>query len=182
MCHTGNSGGSGAAAYALAHYGFDAMKIFNFVEESGGPPFARIDQGCICTSPPGFDQCTGQTQNTCYGSSDSQNVIDPAYNPGGRTCSSAAPARDTTNRSMFIHDSILSPDANLSYPNTNINIVFGDQDFGPEAPQAAQWWNAMIPANGNQQPWACVPNTMHEVASFLPGAMQIEADLVANCH
>jgi hypothetical protein len=183
MCHTGNSGGAGAAAYALVHYGFDALQIFNFVEETGGPPFVRIDQGCICNTSAVFNMCTQQSQTACYGPVDSQMVIDPAYDPvGGATCSGAAATQDTTNRLMFLNDSLLSPDANLSYPHTNINFAFGDQDLGPEAIQNLQWWSAMTPSNGNQQPWTCVPNTTHQMPDFQQGAHQIELDLAANCH
>src|SRR5581483_4166005 len=46
FCHTGNSGGAATPFYALAYHGFDTL--YNFVEPTSGPPFTRIDKGCIC--------------------------------------------------------------------------------------------------------------------------------------
>src|SRR5438132_475544 len=45
FCAAGNSGGAGAVAYAVAHYGLD--KIFSMLEVTSGPPMTRIDQACV---------------------------------------------------------------------------------------------------------------------------------------
>src|SRR5207253_1079817 len=46
FCATGNSAGAGVIAYALARFGQGS--IFDYVVPTGGPPFSRIDEGCIC--------------------------------------------------------------------------------------------------------------------------------------
>ena len=108
FCHSGNSAGSGVGAYALAHYGLGS--ILNYVEETSGPPFAQIDQGCICNSPPVQTPCNPQPLNTCYGT-DGNDYIDPAYDPTTHICSSVEANHSTANKSMFINDSLLSSDA-----------------------------------------------------------------------
>lgn len=182
MCHTGNSGGAGVSAYALAHYGLDS--IFRFIEETSGPPFVRVDEGCVCNSPPVDQMCGMGALPTCYGGStsiDAVGFLDPSYNPTGHLCSGASATHETSNRTTFVNDSILSPDANLVYPNTNVNFVFGGDDSGSADPQAVQWWKVMTPKNGNQQPITCLAGVTHEIPTFTAGRDQIEADLKANC-
>src|SRR5262249_29774593 len=84
FCATGNSAGSAAAAYAIAEYGLDT--IFNFLEETSGPPFSRIDHGCICNAAPVFNPCFGANIDECY-LNDGALFVDPAYDPHGKICS-----------------------------------------------------------------------------------------------
>ena len=65
FCATGNSGGAGVIAYALARFGQDS--IFNYVLPTSGPPFTRIDYGCRCSQQTmQTTNCAG-LQGTCYG-------------------------------------------------------------------------------------------------------------------
>jgi hypothetical protein len=177
MCHTGNSGGAGAAGYGLAHYGMDS--VFTFVEETSGPVFTRVDQGCICSAPPVQDVCGRSALSTCY-QSDSK-FLDFAYSPTGSQCSAAEITHITTNQVQFANDSILSPDATLAYPNTRIHLVFGTLDLGSADPQAIEWWQVMQAKNGNQAPITCLDGVEHEVPDFTAGRDQIESDLKASC-
>lgn len=179
MCHTGNSGGVGGPAYALAHYGFDDLGIFKFVEATSGPPFTRVDQGCLCSGPMVDAQCGRGLLSTCY--LDDSKFLDFSYSTTNPECSKAETSHATTNRSKYVNDSILSPDANLAYPNTKIQFVFGEDDLGSAGPQAIQWWEVMTAKNGNQQAPACLPGVTHELANYTLGRDQIESDLKASC-
>src|SRR5262249_38079196 len=116
FCATGNSAGSAAAAYAIAEYGLDT--IFNFLEETSGPPFSRIDHGCICNAAPVFNPCFGANIDECY-LNDGAPFVAPAYDPHGKICSGVETSHATTSQQLFINDSILAANAKLNYPNTD---------------------------------------------------------------
>jgi hypothetical protein len=184
FCATGNSAGSAAAAYALAHYGLDS--IFDMLEETSGPPLSRLDHGCICDSPPVFNPCVenptgppGASISECYGDNGNK-FIDPSYDPLGHICSSAEQTHDATNQQMFINDSILAPDAKLSYPHTDIHFVFGGQDTGSADPQALEW-KAVITGK-TPIGLDCVPDAPHQIADVQDGAKKISSDLIQFCH
>jgi hypothetical protein len=178
FCHTGNSAGSAAPFYALAYYGFDAY--YNFVEMTSGPPFARIDHGCICNPEVFHDtQCGQGSQSECY-RIDGTNFVDPAYDPTTHICTDAMDSGDTTNRQLFINDSLDSPTATKSYPNVDIHFVFGSLDTGSAEAQAMEW----IPLITAKNPitFDCVADAPHPIADVLDGAQQIANDLIASCH
>lgn len=184
FCATGNSAGSAAAAYAVAHYGLDP--IFDMLEETSGPPLSRLDHGCICASPAVFNPCVenptgppGASISECYGD-DGNKFIDPSYDPLRHICSSAEQTHDTTNEQMFINDSILAPDAKLSYPHTDIHFVFGGQDTGSADPQALEW-KAVITGKAPIG-LDCVPDAPHQIADVQDGAQKISSDLIQFCH
>jgi hypothetical protein len=177
FCATGNSAGSGAIAYALAHYGLGS--ILDMVEETSGPPMTRIDHGCMCNTPPVDTPCGQGPLSECYGS-DANKFIDPAYNPTGSRCSNAEANHDPTHQQQFINDSILSPDAVLSYPTTDVHFVFGGLDVGPEPPQAMLWApliQAKVPVAAD-----CVADGTHQIADAQDGAQKISDDLISRCH
>jgi hypothetical protein len=180
FCATGNSGGSGAAAYAISHYGMGP--VFNFLEETSGPPYARIDKGCTCeadfvmTTP-----CSNGIQfSECY-QMDGNLYIDPAYSPTGDECSSAEASHSTTNDPTFLDDSIMGSNPLLSYPNTDIHFVFGDLDTGSADPQAMEWIN-MITAKNGVPTVSCVADAPHMIADVQDGATTIANDIIASCH
>jgi hypothetical protein len=177
FCATGNSGGSGAAAYAIAHYGLDS--IFDMLEETSGPPFSRLDHGCICNAPLVDTPCISGGQDTCY-LNNANLYIDPSYDPLGHICSSAEQTHDTTNQQMFINDSILAPDAKLSYPQTDIHFVFGGQDSGSSIAQAMEF----IPKITAKAAVSvdCVADAPHQIADVQDGAQKIADDLIQRCH
>lgn len=126
MCATGNSGGAGEIAYALTHWGGDA--IFDAVVLTSGPPFARLDYLCEdpaspawaaqCPTlvPPGSLQCPAV-------------VCTPDPVTLGPFCASL-PASQADQ----LADSVLSPDAVLAYPTTGVHALFGDQDCSNSVP------------------------------------------------
>lgn len=176
-CATGNSAGSGAAAYALAHYGQEAL--FNMLEQTSGPPFVHVEKGCICNSPAVQTVCGQGELSLCYGS-DANKFVDPSYNPLGTVCSEAEEHHDTTHKQMFINDSILNSDSQLSYPQTDIHFVFGGLDVGSAEPQAMMWI-PMIHAKGAVAV-DCVADAPHQIADVEDGANKISSDLIQFCH
>jgi hypothetical protein len=177
FCATGNSGGAGAAAYAMAEYG--QTTLFDMLEQTGGPPFSRVDRGCLCNSPPIQTACRQQALSECY-LSNANNFIDPSYDPLGHICSSVESNHDATNATLFLNDSLLAPDATLIYPDTDIHFVFGGQDSGPGVAEATEWVSLIT----GKAPITvdCVPDAPHKIADVLDGAQKIIDDLVQFCH
>lgn len=181
FCATGNSAGSGVAAYAISFYGEDNM--FNMLEETSGPPFSRVDNGCICTrNVTQQSGCTSITQpiNECYGI-DGNMFLDPAYNPLTHLCSSAESTGDTTNASTFLMDSILASDAKLDYPNIDIHFVYGGQDATSGVAQGTEYWKKITAKGGAAPTVDCVQDAPHRIGDVPDGAAKIIADLTAFC-
>lgn len=172
LCATGISGGSAAIAYAVAHYGLDS--IFSMIEPTSGPPFARVDQGCVCNQPPMQTPCGQGALSLCYAGV-AQQYLDPMY--GSTACSSAQATQSTVNATMFLNDSVLSPDAKLHYPNTDVHFVFGGQDNTQAVPQGLEWQSAIT----SKSAYACVADAPHDVTTVKDGAIQIANDLIQYC-
>lgn len=170
-CATGNSGGAGVIAYALARFGQDS--IFTFVLPTSGPPFTRIDYGCRCSQQTmQTTKCAG-VQGTCYGT-DANMFLDPAY--GNTTCSNPSAAPSTA---QWQADSILSSDgkSQLSY-KTPVEFIFGALDMGSGSALAVLWENAITSSSSDK----CVADGPHKIPDVLDGAQLIASELVANCH
>jgi hypothetical protein len=169
FCATGNSAGAGAIAYALSRYGEDSF--FNYVEPTGGPPFSRIDEGCICNHTMINTSCAGPV-DPCYGLNANM-FLDPAY--GNNHCSSG----DTKDIPLWQADSILSSDGKsvLNY-GTRVEFIFGGQDTTPGAANAALWQQAITSTTSYQ----CVADAPHEIADVMDGATTVANQLIQNCH
>src|SRR5205807_557090 len=76
LCAHGESGGASAIAYALSHYGM--ASFFSMVEPAGGPPLARIDNGCLCNQPSVVGPCSTNPISQCY-ELDVQGFVDTTY-------------------------------------------------------------------------------------------------------
>jgi len=178
MCATGTSAGAGLIGYAMAHYG--GTSLFKMVEPTSGPPFSRLDYSCECNQPDLPDPCVaGQMLTQCVGPKNAQDYIDPAY-AAPALCSSDENTHSTANAAQFLSDSILSPEATLTYPTTYVHFAWGGQDTS-SAPVMGQLWEEVItPATGTA--FACVADAPHDMADVVDGAAQILNDLVNNCH
>jgi len=171
FCATGNSGGAGVIAYALARFGQDS--IFNYVLPTSGPPFTNIVDGCRCSQQTmQTTKCAG-VQATCYGT-DANMFLDPAY--GNTNCSNPSAAPQTA---QWAADSIISSDGKsvLNY-TTPVHFIFGSQDFGSGAALAVIWENAITSSSS----FECVADGPHKIADVLDGAQAVANDLIANCH
>jgi len=178
LCATGTSAGAGLIGYAMAHYG--GTSLFKMVEPTSGPPFSRLDYSCQCNQPDLADPCVaGQMLTQCVGPKNAQDYIDPAY-AAPALCSSDETTHSTANAAQFLSDSILSPEATLTYPGTYVHFAWGGEDTS-SAPVMGQLWEEVItPASGTA--FACVADAPHDMADVLDGAQQILTDLVTNCH
>lgn len=187
MCTTGNSGGSGAIAYAVSEYGMGSQ--FAMIEPTSGPPMTRIDQGCSpCSSSVQGPICANSMNNAnlCYESADA-GIIDEAYQSGGASsptlCTSAlngnaAPA------GLFQSDSILyNPGNKVSLPNTSVRLLFGALDTSNAVPQGMVWGESISPGASSPSPlFACIANAGHPIPDVSDGAMQIASDIQQYCH
>jgi hypothetical protein len=180
LCATGNSAGSALIGYSLSHYG--ATSMFTMVEPTSGPPFSRVDISCECAGPPTQpdlpDPCPAHmpTLTQCVGLKNAQNYLDPAYT--APICSEAVLNHSTANAAQFLSDSILSPEATLSYPNTVVNFVWGGLD-GSSAPVMGQEWQEVITS---KNAFACVDDAPHDLANAADAAQQIVSDMKTLCH
>lgn len=188
MCATGNSGGSGAIAYAVSGYG--RGPDFAMIEPTSGPPMALLNQGCSPCFPSG-SVCVGSTLNTanlCYAPADAA-IIDTAYQSAGATtptvCTDALNGNPGTDAAaMFVSDSILSTQANPSLAATKVNLLFGDDDPTNAVPQGMSWGSSITPASTHQ----CLVGVDHGIPNFEPGApplssgqQSIANDIITMC-
>jgi hypothetical protein len=175
MCATGNSAGSALIGYALAHYG--GTSLFTMVEPTSGPPFSRLDYSCQCNQPDVPDPCgSGQRLSQCVGLSNAQGFIDPAYS--SPICSQAVQSHSVANSAQFLSDSILSPEATLSYPKTSVHFVWGALDLS-SAPGMGQEWQQLIVPPGT---YDCVADAGHSLPDTQDAAAQVLNDIVTYCH
>jgi hypothetical protein len=190
MCATGNSGGSGAIAYAVYEYGLDTE--FAMIEPTSGPPMARIDLGCSpcsssVTGPVCQDSNSINVAQMCYSAGGSSfgdaGVIDTAYTPSQNEtspglCASAVNGTPAPT-GLFLSDSILyNPGSTISLPNTTVKMLFGDLDTSNAVPQGMVWGQSVSPSPASQ----CIADAGHPIPDVNDGARQIATDIQQNCH
>ena len=188
MCATGNSGGSGAIAYAVYEYGLQSELAM--IEPTSGPPMARIDQGCSpCSAGVVGPVCASSMNNPelCYESADAA-VIDEAYQSSGAStptpCSTALNG-GTAPTSLFQSDSILYNPAGTKVPlsSTTVKLLFGDLDTSNAVPQGMVWGESITPSSSSPSPiYACIADAGHPIPDVEDGAKQIASDIQALCH
>jgi hypothetical protein len=195
FCATGNSGGSGALAYAAFEYGLAGTATtgptqeFAMIEPTSGPVMTRLDQACVCNSGAMGPQGPCKTDNgptpMCYTLSEAQ-IIDPAYQVQGQTsptlCSDGLGGTVTTNANRFASDSIdYAPNNTLPIPlskTLTVNMRFGGLDTSTAVPQGEVWWGAVSPKPATP---VCTEDAPHEIPSVQDGAQNIAADIIATC-
>jgi len=187
MCATGNSGGSGAIAYAVSEYGMGSQ--FAMIEPTSGPPMTRIDQGCSpCSSNVQGTVCANSMNNPnlCYESADAA-IIDEAYQSAGASsptlCTSALNG-SAAPTGLFQSDSILyNPGNKISLPNTSVKLLFGALDTSNAVPQGMVWGESITPGSSSPNPlFACIADAGHPIPDVSDGAMQIASDIQQYCH
>jgi len=174
LCATGNSAGGEQIGLALAHYGLGS--IFAMVEPTSGPPFSRQDYSCECNQPNLPHPCTGQPTTQCVNPRNAYFYIDPAY--PGPACTYSVLTHSTKYGNIFLHDSILSPDAVLNYPNTNVHFLWGSQD-NTSAPVMGQEYQNAITSSVSS---SCADGSGHNIPNTFAGAQQIANDMITMCH
>jgi hypothetical protein len=101
-----------------------------------------VDYACIDDVPPAVEYCSGSDVGMGVGLSNAIDFIDPAY--PGPWCSSATQNHSTLHEQQFLDDSVTSPDAVLSYPNTKIGFLFGGQDDSTAIRQGLNYQSRIV--------------------------------------
>jgi hypothetical protein len=193
LCATGNSGGSGAIGYMLAHYGLglvDAQKpLLSMVVPSSGPPFARVDNGCS-NAPPTISvgACSGLSAKAISESfgAEGTSLLDPSYsNAYCSTCIADDPnCQFNTWEDRWRDDSVNSDDAGTSwctsYGNTYVQALYGYMDITAAFPLGLEWSTHISSANPNPN-LDCIPDAPHRIAEVMDGASRIANELATNC-
>lgn len=174
LCVTGQSGGSQEIGEGLAHYGLGSY--LRFAELTSGPPFSQEDYACIDNIVPATEYCSGFVTGMGVGLQNAVSFVDPAY--PGPWCSESMLDHSTEHEAQFLMDSVTSPDAVLSYPNTKIRFLFGGQDATSAIRQGLNYQSQIVQPTD----YACVEAAPHTIPDDLDGARTIAADLIANCH
>jgi hypothetical protein len=174
LCATGNSAGGEIIAEGLSHYGLG--KYLTFAEITSGPPFSRVDYGCINNVPSAVEYCSNAKVTMGVGTKNATAYVDPAY--PGRWCSSSMLTHSTQYEPQFLNDSVTSPDASLTYPNTTIRFLFGGKDTSSAIRQGFNYQSQIT----EPTTFACVKDAPHSIPNVLDGAQTIATDLITNCH
>ena len=188
FCATGNSGGAGAIAYALAHY--DLGSIFAMVEPTSGTRISRIALRMASARDCPESRCRTMFSTTTMASSitspTAEDFIDPSYDgdvdrpdsiDGQDICGQDILTRGSANADLFQQDSVASPDALFSYPQTDVHVVFGGLDNSSAVPQGLEWVDHIT----SEKSVECVADAPHEIPDVEDGAMRIASDLITYC-
>lgn len=171
FCGTGNSGGAAEVGHAMATYGRGA--IFDHVMPTGGPAVARLDYACNgannaawlaqCETliPRDIWQCTPLPSCTLGGDA-------------GGVCSALGGTPDDT---QLHNDSVLAPDALMSYFKTRMDFIEGLQDC-QISPVMGSLFHSTVTSNKSMQ---YVPETPHSVASAVNGRAAMVAMFDQQC-
>jgi hypothetical protein len=174
LCATGNSGGGQIIAEGLAHYGLG--NYLEFAEMTSSPPFNRVDDGCINNVEPAAEYCSGAVVGMGVGIPNAIAFVDPAY--PGPWCSTSLLDHSTQHEAQFLNDSVTSPDAVLSYPNTTLRFLFGGLDTTSAIRQGLDYQSQIVQPTS----YDCVRDAPHSIPDAPDGAQAIAADLIKNCH
>lgn len=175
VCATGNSAGGQNISEGLAHYGLGA--VLTFAEITSGPPFNRVDWGCIDNVPPAVEQCSNSNVGMGVGTANAVSFIDPAY-PGPWCSSSMPPTQSFVHQQQFLNDSVTSPDGILNYPNTTLRFLYGGQDLSSAIRQGLDYQSKITSTTSV----GCVADAPHQMPDVQDAAEMIAQDLIQNCH
>ncbi len=174
-CLHGNSGGAAEVGFALAHYGLG--REVDFALPSSGPPFGRVDYGCLGTALPAWAalcpmlrSCNG---GSCAYTGPPQGLIDQTYGQNVSDCQN----RNAQNASVWYDDSVQSSFAIYDYPQTVVHFLFGAEDCSEAVPLGRVYADAITTAKA----FAIVPNAQHDLPNWPSGAQAVVSELTANC-
>lgn len=115
FCAQGHSGGSGALAYALAHYGLE--DTIDFAMFSAGPVFGRIDYGCEPSLyEPGSIAVCPELPMAGYDYGENAGNVDRWM--GTQTCGAPYGEASQQDIDAWASNSIVSDGADYDYPQT----------------------------------------------------------------
>lgn len=172
FCAQGHSAGATELAYALTRYGLGT--ILDQVVFAAGPPGVRLDYACMtkaasgwnCQQPPG---CTGRT---CTFTAPTAQRVDDTYETPTSQRVVACQMHDASWQSIWRSDSVLSPSAQTTFPNTQLRLVNGDSDCGSGVVAQAGEFLAAVSGDVSQ-------TLLAGVGHGVPGSTQGAAALLA---
>jgi hypothetical protein len=169
FCATGNSGGAGQTSYMLTDYGL--ASLLDAAVPSGGPPFGRIDLGCLQEGP----------DPTIWYDPGAAATIDRGYGflvPGSGPCA----LHDTAFRALFEQNSLaLPPGRQWVYPTTFVWFMFGALDTTSAVAQGVAYHDKLVAEGQVLLDLSVIPGTPHGVPSTAAGANAIRDALLAEC-
>jgi hypothetical protein len=167
FCITGNSGGAAAVAYALSHYGLDA--ILNGVFPTSGPTMSRLDKGCLPEYPE-YNYSTWSTpeMDKPFG------YFDPDNDPG--PCMRHDPAEIP----RWLEEGVVSGANDLNHPNTRIQMIIGGADDTAAPAQAGDYEVALEAIPTNHVSTVVIPGMVHTIQNFQEGVDALEAALLGS--
>lgn len=187
FCGAGNSGGNAQLTHSLAQYGVEGM--LDFAVPSGGPPWGRLDEGCLGYAHKGDDNMPAwaftcrslapNAQTSCIlGYPGNTTTIDGMYELGTTACADARFGHATQEwLDRWRSDSVWALDADLDYGATRLHFVYGASDPGVEVPNGMTYYNVITSAKSVQ----VVPGVQHDVPRYAAGATAIYTAMMNNC-
>lgn len=156
---TGNSGGAGAVAYAISHYGVR----LDLTVLTGGPVFSTLAHGCSQQPPLGYERDGAvRTVDMSYGH------IGPDERTTGPCYLQATTCLQYTSR--LNGDSIVSYGAN--YALDNVHFILGGDDRPSNINQARWYYDNLVSVEAPPT-WQIVQGVGHTVQDFPAGAQAI---------
>ncbi len=169
FCATGNSGGAGQTSYMLTDYGL--ASLIDAALPTGGPPFGRIDLGCLQEGP---DPAIWYEPGAAA-------TIDRGY---GFLVAGLGPCalHDPTFRALFEANSMaLPPGRQWLYPTTFVGFFMGALDTTSAVAQGLAYHAKLVAEGQTLLSLSFVPGTPHAVPSTPAGANAIRDALLAQC-
>lgn len=169
FCATGNSGGAGQTSYMLADYGL--ASVIDAAVPSGGPPFGRIDLGCLQEGP----------DPSIWYEDGAASTVDQGY---GFLTAGTGPCfnHDPAYRSLFEQNSLaLPPGRQWVYPTTFVWFMFGELDGSSAVAQGVAFHDKLVASGQTLVDLSVIPATPHGVPTTAAGANAIRDALLAEC-
>jgi hypothetical protein len=168
-CATGNSGGAGQISYMPAQYGLAA--ILDAIVPTGGPPFGRVDLGCIRDDP---------TYRRLWYAPSGANTLDRSFGyPGDGTGPCAT--SDETFRPYFEETSLALGNWQYVYPKTMVWFLFGESDTTNAVAQGLTYHRRLLQAGSPLVRATQVPGTGHGVPATAAGANAVRDIMLREC-
>jgi hypothetical protein len=168
FCASGNSAGAAQIMFPLTHYGLESL--FSLAVPTGGPPFSRIDWGCLPSTTP--------NPATLY-EAESAKRVDLGYGfpKGSGPCFQQDPSYVTVfqdaSQAFATHD--------YYFPRTLVWLVTGEQDTTAAPAQAAILLDLLLQEGSPLIQQSTAPNTGHNVPGSVDGANLVRDILLGDC-
>ncbi len=107
-------------------------------------------------------------------------VYDGAYQDGVNACylQTHTPTVNPAMEATWYQDSILSSDAVLSYPNTDMRFLIGANEVGLEVPFSNLYYQSIT---SDRKAKAVVAGANHEIGNTAAGATAVKEAIIQNC-